>query len=95
MSGKNDSNRNEKSSGFPEGSRTVFFVLLDAHTINQFLHPLGTGLLHFFRHVTVAIQCEGGGEMLYHYNVHRQLIQILPMRIDILIQLRYNALWQY
>ncbi len=33
MSGKNDSNGNEKPSGFPEGSRTVLFVLLDAHTM--------------------------------------------------------------
>lgn len=33
--------------------------------------------------------------MLYHYNAHRQIIKILPMCIDILTQLRYNALWQY
>ena len=38
-------------------------MFLDAHTIDQFLHPLGTGLLHLFRYVTVAIQCKSGGEV--------------------------------
>ena len=38
-------------------------MFLDAHTIDQFLHPLGTGLLHLFRYVTVAVQCKSGGEV--------------------------------